>query len=97
VVIAGLFVGAALYVESVVPERLRSTGQGLLAMVGFSCAGVFSNVCGGLLLEHFGPDAPYRIGGIGALVLGAALPLILPRPERPEESASSSASPPSPS
>ncbi len=56
VVVAGLFVGSALYVESVVPERLRSTGQGLLAMIGFSCAGVFSNVCGGLLLEHFGAE-----------------------------------------
>jgi len=97
VVIAGLFVGSALYVESVVPERLRSTGQGLLAMIGFSCAGVISNVGGGLLLEHFGVDAPYRIGGIGALLLGAALPLILPRPERPEEGSTSSGPTPSPS
>ena len=97
VVIAGLFVGSALYVESVVPERLRSTGQGLLAMIGFSCAGVISNVGGGLLLEHFGVDAPYRIGGIGALLLGAALPLILPRAERPEEGSTSSGPTPSPS
>jgi PPP family 3-phenylpropionic acid transporter len=85
VVIAGLFVGSALYVESVVPERLRSTGQGVLAMIGFSCAGVFSNIGGGLLLEHFGADAPFRVGGIGALLLGMALPLILPTPSRPDE------------
>jgi PPP family 3-phenylpropionic acid transporter len=87
VVVAGLFVGSALYVESVVPERLRSTGQGLLAMLGISCAGVFSSVAAGWLLEHLGPNAPYRIGGAGALLLGAALPLILPRPSRPEEPA----------
>jgi PPP family 3-phenylpropionic acid transporter len=82
-VVAGLFVGAALYVESAVPERLRSTGQGLLGMVGVSCAGMFSSLCSGWLLEHLGPDAVYRIGGAGALLLGAALLFILPRPERP--------------
>jgi PPP family 3-phenylpropionic acid transporter len=82
-VVAGLFVGAALYVESVVPERLRSTGQGMLGMIGMSCAGMFSSICAGWLLEHFGADAPYRIGGACALLLGLALPLILPKPERP--------------
>jgi PPP family 3-phenylpropionic acid transporter len=97
VVIAGLFVGSALYAESAVPERLRSTGQGLLAMIGFGAAGVLSNACGGLLLQHFGADAPYRVGGIGALLLGAALPLILPRPRRPEEPATSAAPTASPS
>jgi MFS family permease len=89
-VVAGLFVGCALYVEAAVPERLRSTGQGLLAMVGFSCAGVLSALGGGLLLEHFGADAVCRVAGIGALLLGMALPLLLPRPERPEEPATSS-------
>ena len=97
VVVTGLFVGSALYVEAVVPERLRSTGQGLLAMVGFSFAGVISNVAGGLLFEHFGIDAPFRVAGIAALLLGAALPLILPRPERPEEPATASPPTPSPS
>ena len=83
VVVAGLFIGAALYVESVVPERLRSTGQGMLGMIGMSCAGMFSSILAGWLLEHFGIDAPYRIAGAGALLLGLALPLILPKPERP--------------
>lgn len=89
-VVAGLFVGSALYVEAAVPERLRSTGQGVLAMIGFSCAGVFSALAGGLLLEHFGPDIVCRVAGSGELLLGAALPLLLPRPKRPEEPATSS-------
>jgi hypothetical protein len=58
-------------------------------MIGFSFAGVVSNVTGGLLLEHLGTDAPYRVAGIGALLLGAAVPLLLPRPERPGESTTS--------
>jgi PPP family 3-phenylpropionic acid transporter len=89
-VVAGLFVGSALYVEAAVPERLRSTGQGVLAMIGFSFAGALSALSGGYLLEHFGPDIVCRVAGIGALLLGVALPLLLPRPERPEEPATSS-------
>jgi len=87
VVVAGLFIGSALYVEAAVPERLRSTGQGVLAMVGFSCAGALSALGGGFLLEHFGADAVCWVAGIGALLLGVALPLFLPGPERPEEPA----------
>jgi PPP family 3-phenylpropionic acid transporter len=84
VVVAGLIVGAALYVDAVVPERLRSTGQGLLAMVGVSVGGISSNLAAGWLLEHVDPAAPYRVGGLGALALGLALPLLLPPPRRPE-------------
>ena len=36
IVVAGLVIGSPLYVESVVPEQLRATGQNLLAMVGVS-------------------------------------------------------------
>jgi hypothetical protein len=89
-VVAGLFVGSALYVEATVPERLRSTGQGLLAMIGFSCAGVLSALGGGLLLDHFGPDTVCRVAGIGGLLLALALPLFVPRPERPEETTTAS-------
>lgn len=85
VVVAGLIIGSALYVEAVVPDRLRSTGQGLLAMIGVGGAGVFSSAAAGWLLEHLGTNAPYLIGGAGALALGAALPLILPRPQRPDD------------
>jgi hypothetical protein len=45
--------------------------------------GIASNVITGWLFEHLGPDQPYVIGGIGALLLGLALPAILPPPSRP--------------
>lgn len=86
VTVAGLVVGGPLYVESVVPERLRSTGQGMLAMIGFSLGGILSNVACGWLFEYAGPRVPYMLGGVGGLALGVLVPLILPSPERPETS-----------
>jgi PPP family 3-phenylpropionic acid transporter len=85
VTVTGLVIGAPLYVEAVVPERLRSTGQGILAMFGVSIGGIGSNLGAGWLLEHVGPDAPYVAGGLGALTLGLLLPLILPPAHRLSE------------
>jgi PPP family 3-phenylpropionic acid transporter len=85
VVVAGFVLGAPLYVEAAVPEQLRSTGQGLLATVGVSLGGIASNVVCGWLLDRYGPDAPYALSGIAALALGVLLPVLLPRPRRPEE------------
>jgi len=82
VTVAGLVIGAPLYVEAVVPARLRSTGQGILAMFGISVGGISSNVCAGWLLQNVGPNAPYIAGGLGALTLGVLLPLILPPAHR---------------
>jgi len=83
VVVAGLVIGGPLYVEAAVPERLRSTGQGVLAMVGVSVGGICSNLAAGWLLEHVGPSAPYVAGGIGALILGALIPILIPPATRP--------------
>ena len=82
VVVTGLVIGAPLYVDAVVPERLRSTGQGMLAMIGISVGGITSNLGAGILLEHFGPNAPYVVGGLGALLLFCLLPVVLPPAER---------------
>jgi PPP family 3-phenylpropionic acid transporter len=82
VTVMGLVIGAPLYVEAVVPARLRSTGQGILAMFGISIGGISSNLGAGWLLERFGAGAPYVVGGLGALALAVLLPLILPRPRR---------------
>jgi MFS family permease len=78
VTVAGLIIGAPLYVEAVVPERLRSIGQGMLAMIGFSLGGISSYLGTGWLVENAGADSPYLVGGIGGLVLGCAIPLIIP-------------------
>jgi PPP family 3-phenylpropionic acid transporter len=82
VTVTGLVIGAPLYVEAVVPERLRSTGQGVLAMFGIGIGGIGSNLAAGWLLENVGSDAPYVAGGLGALVLGLLIPLILPPARR---------------
>jgi len=78
ITVAGLLLGAPLYIDAVVPERLRSTGQGMLAMVGLSLGGISSCLSAGWLLENVGTNAPYLAGGIGALILGCAIPLIIP-------------------
>jgi PPP family 3-phenylpropionic acid transporter len=83
VVVMGLVIGAPLYVDASVPERLRSTGQGALAMAGVSLGGISSNLATGWLLEHFGADAPYIAGGVGALALGILVPLWLPPARQP--------------
>jgi PPP family 3-phenylpropionic acid transporter len=87
ITVAGFVLGAPLYVEAVVPERLRSTGQGLLVMLGASLGGITSNLASGWLLEAVGPDAPYVAGGVGALALAALVPLLLPPPGRPPPAA----------
>jgi PPP family 3-phenylpropionic acid transporter len=78
VTVTGLMLGAPLYLEAVLPERLRSTGQGLLAMVGVGCGGILSNILAGWLLEHVGTSAPYLLGGLTALILGSMVTVILP-------------------
>ncbi len=78
ITVAGLLLGGPLYVDAVVPERLRSTGQGMLAMVGISLGGISSYLSAGWLFENAGANAPYLAGGIGALILGCAIPLLIP-------------------
>lgn len=84
VTVAGLGVGASLYVESVVPARLRSTGQGLAAMAGTGAGAIVSNVAAGWMIDHLGPDAPFVAGGLGTLLLALSLPIVLPEPVRPK-------------
>lgn len=80
ITVAGLLLGGPLYLEMIVPERLRSTGQGLLATVGVALGNILSNTACGWLIDRFGVDAPYLIGGLGGIALGAAVTWILPEP-----------------
>ena len=49
------------------PERLRSTAQSTVVMVGSSVGGVLSSVIGGVVVERFGVDTLFLAGGLGAL------------------------------
>ncbi len=82
----GVVLGAPLYVNQVVPPELRSTGQGLLAMLGVSLGSMLSNLTAGWLIDAYGAQAPAQFGGLGALLLTLALPRLLPdtRAEAPE-------------
>lgn len=88
VVVMGLVIGGPLYVDQVVPQRLRSTGQGLLAMLGVSLGGLCSNVGAGWLRDLTDTATPYLWGGAASLLLGLFVPVILPKPTRPDEQAS---------
>jgi hypothetical protein len=79
ITVTGIIVGASLYVELVVPERLRSTGQTLISMVGISFGGVLSNLASGALSDAFGARTPALVGGIGGIVLVVALPWLVAR------------------
>ena len=79
VTVGGLMIGAPYYVDAVVPDRLRSTAQGVLSMVGVSLGGILSNFLTGMLIETVGPRAPALVGGFGALLLLLVLPLLVSR------------------
>jgi len=91
VMVTGLMMGAPLYVDRVAPGRLRSTAQGLVAMVGLGIGGIASNTAAGWILDNVDANAPYLIGGVGALLVGLAIPWLLPsvahEDEEPEEAA----------
>jgi len=93
VMVAGIILGGPLYLDDVVPERLRSTAQGLLSMVGVGIGGIASNAVAGFLLEYGGADAPYVLAGIGSLVLGSLVHWILPAPAKSESEARESEPP----
>jgi len=76
--VVGLNLGSPLYLDVVAPEKLRSTAQGILSMVGSGIAGIASNISAGWLMDRSGIDLLYLICGLGALALGALAWWILP-------------------
>lgn len=78
VTVVGLNLGSPLYLDAVAPEKLRSTAQGILSMVGAGLAGVASNLAAGWLMDRAGIDLLYMGCGLGLLVLGALTGLVLP-------------------
>lgn len=82
--VAGIIIGAPLYLEQAVPARLRATGQALISSAGFGAGAILSISGAGWLFEHVGPTAPFAVAGIGALLLALVLFGVLPAPYRPE-------------
>jgi PPP family 3-phenylpropionic acid transporter len=78
VTVVGLNLGSPLYLDVVAPEKLRSTAQGILSMVGMSVAGIASNLAAGWLVDHGGTDPLYLICGVGSLTLGLLTVWFLP-------------------
>ena len=81
VTVVGLLMGGPLYLELIAPEKLRSTAQSVLSMVGVGIAGIISNFGSGWLLDRVGIDLLYASMGLGSIVLGALAVLILPLPK----------------
>jgi MFS family permease len=84
VTVVGLLMGGLLYLDVVAPEKLRSTAQALLSMVGVGIAGIVSNLGSGWLLDTAGINVLYGATGLGSALLGCLVWWILPAPERAE-------------
>jgi PPP family 3-phenylpropionic acid transporter len=85
VTVVGLLMGGPLYLDIIAPERLRSTAQAVLSMVGVGIAGIASNLTSGWLLDHAGIDILYYVTGVGSAALGATVWWFLPLPQRSRE------------
>lgn len=85
--VVGLNLGSPLYLDLIAPEKLRSTAQGFLSMIGSGVAGVASNFIAGWFIDRSGIDTLYALCGAGLLVLGGAAWWILPPARKPEREA----------
>jgi PPP family 3-phenylpropionic acid transporter len=85
VTVVGLLMGGPLYLDVVAPEKLRSTAQAVLSMVGVGIAGIVSNLGSGWLLDSAGINALYAGTGIGSALLGCLVWWILPSPPRAKD------------
>ncbi len=82
--VAGIIIGAPLYLEQAVPARLRATGQAFISSAGFGVGAILSISGAGWLFEHVGPTAPFAVAGGGVFLLALLLFAVLPAPYRPE-------------
>lgn len=87
VMVVGFNLGSPLYLDLVAPEKLRSTAQGVLSMIGSGLAGILSNLTAGWLVDRSGPDTLYLLCGVGSLTLGLLSVWILPNVHRRAEAA----------
>ncbi len=81
--VAGVLIGAPLYLELAVPARLRATGQALVA-VSVGAGTLLSTAAGGWLLDHVGTSAPYALAGAALSLLALLVFRVLPEPSHPD-------------
>ncbi len=79
VTIWGLMMGMPVYIDALVPERLRSTGQAAFGFVGAGVGAMASNFTAGWLVDVSGSAAPARAGGALAFACLLLVPVLLPR------------------
>jgi PPP family 3-phenylpropionic acid transporter len=83
--VVGLNIGSPLYLDLVAPEKLRSTAQGVLSMIGSGLAGILSNLASGWMVDHGGTNTLYLVCGVSSLTLGIVSCLILPKVQRRDD------------
>lgn len=82
--VAGILVGAPLYLERCAPEATRSTGQAWVSMAGAGAGAIVSNLMAGALMDRVSVEAPYALAAAVALVLALSIHRLLPEPSKPE-------------
>ena len=70
------YVGSVLIVDDLVPEALRSTGQGLARAVCFGLAPILGSLVGGVVYDVGGPAALFIGCGVAAVAAGAGAALV---------------------
>lgn len=78
--VVGQHVAAPLYLDSVVPARMRSSAQGLASMAGFGAGAIASNAAIGVLFEDAGANAACLAIGLSAFAFSALTLRILQSP-----------------
>jgi MFS family permease len=81
--IAGIFFGSLMVslvvtVSRLLPARLQSTGQTLLAASPFGAGSIIANPLGGLLYGAFGPTGAFGLAAVCCVAGGAVGFLVIP-------------------
>jgi PPP family 3-phenylpropionic acid transporter len=79
VMVVSLQVGAPLLVQTLVPARLRATGQAGFNLFGSGLGGVVSSMLAGVVVDAYGIDRAMAVAGCAGIALGVCAPWLLPR------------------
>lgn len=70
--------GAVYYIDSLTPDKLKSTAQTLASALFTGVSGLLGNFGGGLIIDHFGIMRSYSIGAIISLSISVLFLLSFP-------------------